>query len=330
MHFKNALAEHEPRGSEYTRRATLTGKDSGRAVEIFSQLTMSNPQFRADDNVNGTFADPTHGDREVLIDLKPALGHTPISKLSPQSLFLLITAMAALAAFFLLDQRLSATAGLGVLSLLGMLPAWRAHGRLPQTLFAYCTFSLAIQNQYFSVAYPFSNIFVLTGMLGLFFVSGRSWQELHFAPGQTRKWTRPALVLGLLLAALILAIYFQQPELVGKNPTPRQWPVDVLLIVALGYATFSALMEETIFRGVLLAAAQQHLPAGLAIAAQAFVFAAAHYHAGFPSQAAGAGLAFVWGAAAGWITLKAGSIYPAYLLHFVLVLALFLVLAFVP
>jgi len=291
---------------------------------------MSNPLFRADDNVNGTFADPTHGDREVLIDLKPAPGYTLISKLSPQSLFLSIAAMAALVAFFLLDQRLTATAGLGVLSLLGMLPAWRAHARLPQTLFAFCAFSLAIQNQYFSVAYPFSNIFVLTGMLGLFFLSGRPWKELHFAPGQTRKWMRPALVLGLLLAALILAIYFQRPELLGKNPTPRQWPVDVLLIVALGYATFSALMEETIFRGVLLAAAQQHLPTGLAIAAQAFVFATAHYHAGFPSQTAGAGLAFVWGAAAGWVTVKAGSIYPAYMLHFVLVLALFLLLAFVP
>ncbi|MDZ7268272.1 MAG: CPBP family intramembrane metalloprotease [candidate division KSB1 bacterium] len=289
---------------------------------------MSDPLFRADDNVNGTLADTTHGDREVLIHLQPALVPATISRPSSKSLFMLLAGIAATAAFFLLGARLTATALLGVLSVLGLFPEWRQHGRWPLTLFCFCALSLAIQNQYLSVGYPFSNIFILTGLLCLFFVSGRPWQELHLAPGTARKWSRPALLCGLLLAALILAIYFQRPEWVGKNPTPRQWPVDVLFVVALGYATFSMLMEETIFRGVLLAAAQPHVPPGLAIVAQASVFAAAHYAAGFPTQAVGALLTFGWGAAAGWITLKAGSIYPAYILHFVLVLVLFLVLAF--
>lgn len=291
---------------------------------------MPNPEHNAVENVNGTLAEIPRDDREVLIEVKAALPVTGVSETSARSFLICVVSLAAVFAFFVLEQRLWATLGLGVMALLGyVLPSWRNTTALTQVLFAYCGLSYAINNEYFAVAYPYSNIFILTGLLGLFFLSGKQWSQLYFAPGKTKNWTRPAALIGIALSALILAVYFWRPELVGKNPTPRQWPLDVVIVVAVGYATFSTLMEETIFRSMILSFARAQLKPGLAVIAQAVVFAAMHYHFGFPSQALGSLLAFLWGLAAGLIVVKSESIYPAYVLHFVLVLALFIVLAFV-
>ncbi len=291
---------------------------------------MSNPEHNAVENVNGTFAQISRDDREVLVEVKPVLPVAGVSETSAKSFFVLVASLAAVFAFFIFEQRLWATLGLGVMALLGyIVPSWRSATPLVQVLFAFCGLSYAINNEYFAVPYPFSNIFVLTGLLGLFFLSGKQWSQLYFAPGKTKNWTRPAALIGIALSALILAVYFWRPELVGKNPTPRQLPLDVLIVVAVGYATFSTLMEETVFRSMILSLARSQLKPGLAVIAQATIFAAMHYHFGFPSQAFGSLLAFLWGLAAGLIVVKSESIYPAYVLHFVLVLVLFIVLALV-
>ncbi|MDZ7344217.1 MAG: CPBP family intramembrane metalloprotease, partial [candidate division KSB1 bacterium] len=114
----------------------------------------------------------------------------------------------------------------------------------------------------------------------------------------------------------------------GANPVPAAWPMDVLMVVGLGYATFSALMEETIFRSLIVAFSRTHLSAPAAMVAQSLLFGAMHYRAGFPSKAGGAILSLIWGLLAGWLVLKADSIYPAYLMHFVIVLLLFVGLIF--
>lgn len=291
---------------------------------------MSNPEHGAVENVNGTLAEISRDDREVLVQVRPVLPMTGVSEMSGKSFFILAVSLAAVFVFFVLEQRLWATLGLGLAALVGyVLPSWRSATPVAQVLFAYCGLSYAINNEYFAVAYPYSNIFILTGLLGLFFLSGKQWLQLYFAPGKTKNWARPAAIVGIALSALILAVYFWRPELIGKNPTPRQLPLDVLIVIAVGYATFSTLMEETIFRSMILSFARTQLQPGLAVVAQAFVFAAMHYHFGFPTQAIGSLLAFLWGLAAGLIVVKAESIYPAYVLHFVLVLALFIVLAFV-
>lgn len=290
---------------------------------------MPSSEHSAVENVNGTFATVSGEDREVLVEIKPVLSRTPAAA-SAKDLSVLVASLCAVVVFFVFEQRLWATIGLGTVALLGYaLRPWRSATHTAQILFAYCGLSYAINNEYFAVAYPFSNIFVLAGLLGLFFLSGRQWAQLYFAPGKTGNWIRPAFILGIALSALILAVYFWRPELVGKNPTPRQLPFDVLIVVALGYATFSALMEETIFRSLILSFTRAHLQPALAVFVQAFVFATLHYQFGFPSQATGSLLAFLWGLAAGLIVVKAGSIYPAYLLHFVMVLAMFVVLAVV-
>ena len=270
----------------------------------------------------------------------------------------LIGPAAAVLAYFVLGQPLWATVGLGVLTLLGfILPSWRAAMGLARVVFIFClsTFivdviaeyehlyrtnaiaesfnlsSFLVHHRRVGATYPYSNIFVLTGLLALFFLSGESWKGLYFGPGQTRQWTRHAFVIGLLFAAVVLALFALLPKNLqglGANPVPIGLPVDVLMVVAIGYATFSTLMEETIFRSVMVAFSRSHLTPPVAVMAQGVVFGAMHYRVGFPSNLGGALLSFIWGLLAGWLVLKADSIYPAFVMHFVVVLTLFVGLIF--
>jgi membrane protease YdiL (CAAX protease family) len=237
---------------------------------------------------------------------------------------------AAVAAYFIFGQPLWATAALGVLALIGLiLPGWRQAMGLTRVVFAFCILLFIINE--LGIAYPYSNIFVLTGLFLLFFLSGLSWKGLYFGPGKTRQWMRPALLIGLAFAAAVLALFALQPpgfNGLGGNPVPLGWPTDVLIVAGIGYALFSALMEETIFRSIIVAFSRSHLSAPAAIIAQGVLFGAMHYRAGFPSNAAGAVLSLVWGLLAGWLVIKADSIYPAYLMHFIIVLLLFVGLIF--
>jgi membrane protease YdiL (CAAX protease family) len=236
----------------------------------------------------------------------------------------------AVAAYFIFGQPLWATIGLGVLTLFGfILPSWRAAMGLARVVFVFCLLMLIINE--LGIAYPYSNIFVLTGLIGLFFLSGESWKGLFFGPGQTRQWTGRAFFLGLGFAAVVLALFALLPknlQSLGANPVPIHWPVDVLIVVGIGYALFSTLMEETIFRSVMVAFSRSHLTLPVAVVAQGVVFGAMHYRVGFPSNAGGAVLAFIWGLLAGWLVVKAESIYPAFVMHFVVVLTLFVGLIF--
>lgn len=238
--------------------------------------------------------------------------------------------MLAVAAYFVFAQPLWAIAGLGILTLLGLiLPSWRAATGWARVVFVFCLLMFIINE--LGIAYPYSNIFVLTGLIGLFFLSGESWKGLYFGPGQTRQWTKRAFVIGLGFAAVVLMLFAFLPknlQALGANPVPANWPVDVLIVVAIGYAAFSTLMEETIFRSVMMAFSRSHLSPSMAVVAQGFVFGAMHYRAGFPSNAGGAILSLIWGLLAGWLVLKSESIYPAYVMHFVVVLTFFIGLIF--
>jgi membrane protease YdiL (CAAX protease family) len=197
----------------------------------------------------------------------------------------------------------------------------------------YSFWSFVIHHHRLGLAYPYSNILVLTGLAALFFLSGLSWKGLYFGPGQTRRWTKPALSSGLVFAAVVLALFAWLPRdlaELGANPVSNKWLIDIpsAIVIGIGYAAFSALMEETIFRSIMMAFSRAHFSAPVAVVAQSVVFGAMHYRVGFPSSSGGAVLAAIWGLLAGWIVVKAESIYPAYIMHFVIVLTLFVGLIF--
>lgn len=243
------------------------------------------------------------------------------------SVLALCCPLLGVAIYFLAGKPLWAIATLAALSAASYFFApWRHSMAFTRVVFAFLALTFVINT--LGIAYPYSNIFVVTGLLGLFSLSGMEWKSLYFGPGKTGKWSKAALLLALGLSALILSVYFWQPVLLGNNPAPRGWPVDVIVMMAIGYATFSALMEETIFRSVFVAFAREYFRTEIAVTAQALIFAMMHFRVGFPMNVAGAVLALCWGIGAGWLVKRAESIYPAYLMHFVLVLILFLVLAF--
>jgi len=235
----------------------------------------------------------------------------------------------AAVAYFIFGQTLWSVCGLGILALVGM-----AKQNLRQPFgFAIVLFAFLLLNfliGQLGIYYPYTNILVLAGMLGLFFFTGLPWSGLFFLPGKSRKWLRPALVFGALLGAIILVVVRLVPAALPVNPVPREWPLDVLIVIALGYATFSALMEETIFRSLMVAFAAPHFSLPVAMVAQGLVFGLLHFRAGVPVGLPGIFLGSAWGLAAGWLVLKAESIYPAYVMHFILVLIVFIGLILMP
>lgn len=262
---------------------------------------------------------------EQLVKAFPPRGSASSSSVVNGLAFLL--PLAATAVYFVYGEPLWALVGLGVFTLLGnLLPSLRPVLGFSRVVLLFGLLTYLINK--FGIAYPYTNILVLTGLLGVFALTGMEWKSLFFNAGETKRYSRTAMLLGLGVAALILVVFFAQPDLLGANPTPKEWPADVIVVMALGYAIFSALMEETIFRSVMLAFARQHMSLNAAVVAQAAVFAAMHYRMGFPTKATGAALAFAWGLSAGWLVRKTDSVYPAYAMHFVLVLILFLVMAF--
>lgn len=285
---------------------------------------MPEPEQSLTDAVNGHAAD-YRARHEDLHRTMPPHGSKSSNQIVQGLAFVL--PLAAVAVYFFYGQPLWALIGLGVFTLSGnLLPSVRSALGFSRAVLLFGLLTYLINK--FGIAYPYTNIFVLTGLLGVFALTGMEWKSLFFNAGETKRYSRTAMLLGLGVAALILAVFFAQPDLLGPNPTPKEWPADVIIVMALGYAIFSALMEETIFRSVMLAFARQHMSMNAAVVAQAAVFAAMHYRMGFPTKAAGAGLAFVWGLSAGWLVRKTDSVYPAYAMHFVLVLILFLVMAF--
>lgn len=288
---------------------------------------MSQPENSLADAVNGQALD-YHTKARLEDSSAPTRRPAPDTPLGRvQTVLAFLLPLVAVTIYFLYGQPTWALAGLGGFVVLGqLLPSWRRAMGLSRVVLLFCLLTFLINN--FGIAYPYTNIFVLTGLLGFFALTGMEWSGLFFNAGQTARYWRTALLLGLGVAALILAAYFAKPDLLGANPTPKDWPVDVIIVMALGYAIFSALMEETIFRSMMLAFARKHMSMNAAILAQAVVFAAMHYRMGFPTKATGAALAFVWGLSAGWLVRKSDSVYPAYAMHFVLVLILFLVMAF--
>lgn len=236
---------------------------------------------------------------------------------------------AAAVAYFIFGQTLFAVGGLGVLTAMGLAkPLWRKPFGLATALFVYLLLDFLINE--LGIHYPYTNILTLAGMIGVFVFTGLPWSGLFFLPGKSREWWRSGLLLGVLMAAIILAIVRFVPTALLVNPVPRQWPLDVLLIIAIGYATFSALMEETMFRSLMVAFAMPHFSLPMAIVAQGLLFGLLHFHRGVPVGVPGILLGALWGLAAGWIVMKAESIYPAYLMHFVVVLIVFIGLIFFP
>jgi len=105
-------------------------------------------------------------------------------------------------------------------------------------------------------------------------------------------------------------------------------PTWTYLFLGIGFALFNAVMEEAIFRGVLMEAVDSALGAGAgSVALQAIPFAAFHYLAGFPNGLTGVAMVFVYGLALGAIRRMSRGMLAPLIAHIGADLTIFFILA---
>ncbi len=97
-----------------------------------------------------------------------------------------------------------------------------------------------------------------------------------------------------------------------------------------GFALLNALMEEAVFRGIVMEALDSALGAGQwAIGIQAFSFAALHYLAGFPNGVTGFIMTFLYGVMLGAIRRVSKGLLAPFLAHVAADLTIFSILLYI-
>jgi len=139
------------------------------------------------------------------------------------------------------------------------------------------------------------------------------WQELGSLLGAPR---RIDVTTGVVSVAALTAVFAVVQGLSALFPTLFADVMDSYRAegVGLGFAIFqigplTALGEELLFRGVILAGLRQTFPDRVAIAVSAAMFATLHLSPVAFVHTGGLGLLF------GWLAVRTGSLWPSILLH---------------
>jgi membrane protease YdiL (CAAX protease family) len=105
-----------------------------------------------------------------------------------------------------------------------------------------------------------------------------------------------------------------------------QWPVLGLLAAGLTFSIINAILEEFIWRGILLDWLRTRMAPAAAVVVQAASFGAAHYM-GFPSGFVGSGLAAIYGVMLGALAVRSKGIGAPIVAHIAADAVIFAVLA---
>jgi len=162
-------------------------------------------------------------------------------------LVLLISAASGIT-FFILTEGLLTLAGLLALTLMTRFTTnYKETGKFIEMLFIFCLVSTAIHE--LGIPYPYSLIIVLTVLVVLIFYEGPEWSRLYFGFGKTHKYFKFTLAFAFVVSLIFAgAVFFYQNSI--ENPIPLSWPLDVLVLLGIGFALYLAIMEEMIFRSL--------------------------------------------------------------------------------
>jgi membrane protease YdiL (CAAX protease family) len=167
--------------------------------------------------------------------------------------------------------------------------------------------------------YPFSNLTFL--LLYVFMVM--LIPQLRGSVGWLRTgkfdatvWTLVVVTIVVPIIALMLWVHFLSPNLGRYGPMVPKFPFWLIALYAVANAAFNAVLEETIWRGVMLEALDSVLGPGVwALLIQAVSFGAAHYRTGFPNGIVGDAMAVVFGIMLGIIRRKSRGILADWIAH---------------
>lgn len=144
----------------------------------------------------------------------------------------------------------------------------------------------------------------------------------------TYGWPGFALTLAsaLVVAITLLAwLHFTQPDLSDARAMLPRSP-STLLLSGIGFSIVNAILEETVWRGVLLHWLKQRFTPTLAVGLQAVSFGAAHWN-GFPNGLAGSLLASIFGIGLGLAALRCRGLAAVTATHALVDAVLFTILA---
>jgi hypothetical protein len=136
--------------------------------------------------------------------------------------------------------------------------------------------------------------------------------------GHIDRLTVVGIVGSSVVAATALVLWFVlvRPDYSAVRGTllpALPWPL--LMVGVVVFAMVNGALEELVYRGVLLSALDAALGvSALSLALQAIAFGAAHIH-GFPSGAAGVGLASIYGLMMGLVRRQARGMLGPWLAH---------------
>jgi membrane protease YdiL (CAAX protease family) len=109
----------------------------------------------------------------------------------------------------------------------------------------------------------------------------------------------------------------------GESFAMVQAPLEVMVLVGIGWSLLNSISEEFIYRGVLYTRLKDTAGASWAIVGQAAIFGIAHLWTKVPLGIPGVILAFLFALSLGWLVRRTESLMAAVFAHFWVDLALF-------
>lgn len=143
------------------------------------------------------------------------------------------------------------------------------------------------------------------------------------------KMIRLVIAVAILSAgALVGWVVLLKPDISHHIEMVPALPIWAYPIAGVGFAVLNAVMEEAVFRGVVMEAAERAVgPGPWSVVIQAVPFAAFHYQAGFPNGLSGVAMTFVYGIMLGTLRRVSGGMLAPVLAHIFADLAIFSILA---
>ena len=135
----------------------------------------------------------------------------------------------------------------------------------------------------------------------------------------TIRVSAPAALIGVTVVAVGHLVYR------GQAFTMVKVPLEVMVLVGIGWALLNSVSEEFIYRGLLYTRLKETMGVRGTLLVQALIFGIAHHWTKVQLGIPGMALSFLFALSLGWLVKRTGSLMAAIFVHFWVDLALFTV-----
>jgi membrane protease YdiL (CAAX protease family) len=180
--------------------------------------------------------------------------------------------------------------------------------------------------------YPFSDLtFLLLYFFTVMLIPALRGSVGWLRPGKfdASVWRLVAITVVVPIVALMLWVHCLSPDLGRYGNMVPHFPLWLIALYAVANASFNAMLEETIWRGVMLEALDSAFGPGIwPLVIQSVSFAVAHYRHGFPNGIVGSAMVVVFGMMLGVIRRKSKGVLAGWLAHTAVDAAIFTMIVY--